>query len=346
MHAGKEIIMNKLSKKIICFSMTIAMLSGLLISTPSMVKAADDTLLLVEKTPDSAEAGVEKTYPFTVTEKGHIYFDLYVPSPIGFSVIIKDSSGTQIGDEMQITPTDLYWTDQSTDELNIHWNYIGIVLSPGDYTATLILQTASEYDYAIQWEATQSSISSTSLTLTNGFSQKLKITNAKDSTVTWNSSNKKIATVDKNGKVTAKADKGTCLITATVGNQELICKVKVKKNSYSDHKVTPSDYKKGQAGTNVYSAVYDSKGNLVLKLCFANNSKKTCVSLQDIKIVARTDTKKEIAVYTLKYMKLQVPAGATKTFTVTIPKKDVKIAKANLRFATISVTGGKWLSNK
>lgn len=325
--------------------MALAMLSGTFIPTPAMVKAAANTQLLIEKTSDSAEAEDEKTYHFTVAKKGRIYFNLYVPRPIGFSVIIKNSSGTQLGNEMHIAPTDPYWTDQSTDERSIHWNYAGMVLNPGDYTATLILQTPSEYTYAIQWEAPQQSISKTSLSLTNGFSHQLKITNAKNSTIKWESSNKKIATVDKNGKVTARADKGSCKIAATVGNQTLVCKVKVKKNAYSTDKVVPSDYEKGKAGTNVYAATYDSKGNLVVKLCFANNSKKNCVSLQDIKIIAKTDTKKEIAVYTLKSLKLNVPAGSTKTFSVTIPKKDVKIAKAYLRKATISVTGGKWISN-
>ena len=57
----------------------------------------------------------------------------------------------------------------------------------------------------------------------------LKPENVTDATVTWKSSNKKVATVDKNGKVTAKK-KGTCVITATTSNgKKAKCKITVKK---------------------------------------------------------------------------------------------------------------------
>ena len=61
----------------------------------------------------------------------------------------------------------------------------------------------------------------------------LKVTfkpkNVTDQTVTWKSSNKKVATVDKNGKITAKK-KGTCVITAVTSNgKKAKCKITVKK---------------------------------------------------------------------------------------------------------------------
>lgn len=65
-------------------------------------------------------------------------------------------------------------------------------------------------------------ISSKKLVLTVGKSKKLTITGAKNAKITWKSSNKKVATVSKNGKVNAMK-KGTAKITATV-------KVKTKKN--------------------------------------------------------------------------------------------------------------------
>ena len=45
--------------------------------------------------------------------------------------------------------------------------------------------------------------------------------------ITWSSSNKKVATVDSKGVVTAKA-KGTAVITATCGEYKATCKVSVK----------------------------------------------------------------------------------------------------------------------
>ncbi len=59
---------------------------------------------------------------------------------------------------------------------------------------------------------------------------------AKDKTVTWSSNNTKIATVDKNGKVKAKAV-GTATITAkTSNNQKATCKVTVVPNISSSTK--------------------------------------------------------------------------------------------------------------
>ena len=49
---------------------------------------------------------------------------------------------------------------------------------------------------------------------------------ASDKTVTWSSSNTKVATVDKNGKITAKKI-GTATITATINGKKATCKVTV-----------------------------------------------------------------------------------------------------------------------
>ena len=64
-------------------------------------------------------------------------------------------------------------------------------------------------------------------TITVGKSVTLKVKNAKKK-VKWSTSNKKVATVNKKGKVTGeKAGKAT--ITAKVGRQKYKCKVTVKK---------------------------------------------------------------------------------------------------------------------
>lgn len=70
-------------------------------------------------------------------------------------------------------------------------------------------------------------ISNTSINLAVKKTKKLKITGALGYTVKWSSKSKTIATVDKNGKVTAKKA-GTTYITAKVGNKTFKCKVVVK----------------------------------------------------------------------------------------------------------------------
>ena len=67
----------------------------------------------------------------------------------------------------------------------------------------------------------------TSLTLTKGKTYTLKTTvTGTNKTVSWSSSNSNIASVDKNGKVTAKT-KGTATITAKVDSVSASCKVTV-----------------------------------------------------------------------------------------------------------------------
>lgn len=77
------------------------------------------------------------------------------------------------------------------------------------------------------------SLNKTSVTIKKGKTFKLKAdiypSDATIKDVTWSSSNKKIATIDKNGKITAKK-KGTVTITCKTknGGYKITCKVKVK----------------------------------------------------------------------------------------------------------------------
>ncbi|MBQ6844424.1 MAG: Ig-like domain-containing protein [Agathobacter sp.] len=70
-------------------------------------------------------------------------------------------------------------------------------------------------------------INKTKVSIYNGYTYQLKLSNAKASEIKWSTSNKKIAKVDKNGKVTG-VKKGTATITAKVANKSFKCKVTVK----------------------------------------------------------------------------------------------------------------------
>ena len=75
-------------------------------------------------------------------------------------------------------------------------------------------------------EAAAPKISHDCLALVVGAAQQLSVKNTGDKTVKWSSSNKKVATVTKEGEVTAKKA-GTAKITAKVGDKKLKCSLTV-----------------------------------------------------------------------------------------------------------------------
>lgn len=125
-----------------------------------------------------------------------------------------------------------------------------------------------------------------------GSSETLVVTGTNEK-VSWKSSNKKVATVDKNGVVTAKA-KGVSLITATVSGKTLKCKVAVKNppkpkkiviNKRSGLKATKGKaYTLSVTGTKAVSwsssnkkvATVSSKGVVSAKKCGATTIKVKC----------------------------------------------------------------------
>ena len=81
-------------------------------------------------------------------------------------------------------------------------------------------------------------LNKTKATLYVGKTVNLNVKNVKnDLEVNWTSSNKKVATVNKYGKVTTKK-KGTTKITATIGDEILTCKITVKNPYLNKTKVT------------------------------------------------------------------------------------------------------------
>lgn len=78
-------------------------------------------------------------------------------------------------------------------------------------------------------------LNSSRITLNPGKSYTLKVNGTK-LTPAWRSSNSKIVTVNKKGRITAKKA-GTAKITATLGGKKFVCTVTVKKASASSNKM-------------------------------------------------------------------------------------------------------------
>lgn len=148
------------------------------------------------------------------------------------------------------TNTDIKWT--SSDENVVKVDNKGKVKAIATGTATITAKTNNEKEAKCNVtvsekvietvEATKIQLDSKKFTIYKGETKQLKATiepkNVTNKTVTWSSSNTKVATVDKNnGKIKAIAA-GTATITAKTDNgKKAICKVTVEiKNDNSAQK--------------------------------------------------------------------------------------------------------------
>lgn len=91
---------------------------------------------------------------------------------------------------------------------------------------------------SVTLSASKIKLNKANLTMTTGQTYKLIVKNNKKP-VKWSSSKKKVASVTKKGKVTAKK-KGKTNITAKVAGKKLVCKVKVKKADRPKVTITPN----------------------------------------------------------------------------------------------------------
>ena len=134
------------------------------------------------------------------------------------------------------TDDDVTWKSSNKKVAKVNKNGKVTAVSPG--TATITVTTANGKKATCKVtvkkavKAKSVTLNKSKLSLTKGKTSTLKATIAPatttDTTLTWTTSNKKVATVNKNGKVTAKA-KGTATITVKTSNGKVAtCKITVK----------------------------------------------------------------------------------------------------------------------
>lgn len=149
--------------------------------------------------------------------------------------------------------------------ISLFVDYLGITFEYMDYTLTV--EDLTTYGNSISMAK--------SLKITIGESYKIKRTispsNAINKNITWHSSNPKIASVDSNGKVTAKK-KGNCDIVATLRNGiSSKCSVKV---------INPTPY------INYKKATVNTGQKFKLKICYSNKKVKWTSSNKNIATVS------------------------------------------------------------
>ena len=184
------------------------------------------------------------------------------------------------------------------------------------------------------------SLSKSSLTIVKGKSSTLKATvNGKNKTVTWKSSDKSIAAVDKNGKVTGKK-KGTATITATANGVSAKCKVSVTTgidlSKYVGKDV--SNLKKAIGGfkESILWANEDENGIFVDDVREGENSDLKYITEggKVVKLVLKSTAKNK------GYTFYGIGLGATKsTFESTVKKQGFTISEKSSNFLGYHRTG-------
>lgn len=110
-----------------------------------------------------------------------------------------------------------------------------------------------------------------SKTLEVGQSITLKVKGTKKK-VKWSSGNKKVASVTKKGKVTAKKA-GSATIKAKVGKKILKCKIKVRKKTIPEDEVNPEEISTAEITNNISYNLLNTKNGVVAIL--ENNNEVT-----------------------------------------------------------------------
>jgi hypothetical protein len=210
----------KLKTKIISGVLAAAMMFGLLTAVPTEVKAetlaeaATESISINEF--DTITIGEQAViYKVTIKQKGSLSLN-FKPNKIAARYEWYNEEGKLLSSET----SGLARSSLDFKDLEAGIYYLRIWAS----------STAAYGDYTYYGSFTPDESASLELgiSLVKGKSVQLAamFENCTDKTLTWKSSNKKIATVNKNGKVTAKK-KGTVTIKA-YNESGLIAKIKVK----------------------------------------------------------------------------------------------------------------------
>lgn len=301
-------------------------------------EAAEYETLYESTDVETAAAGEEAKYTLTASTSGNYYFTLYTAAPVDYTITVYNSAGNVMDwndNPYTVTSSNSAWG--YSDTMKAYFFDDSISLTPGDYIYGIKFNSATEYLFAIDRELPSAKISQSKATITAGFTQKLSVSGAK--VTKWSSSKTSVATVDSKGKVTAKKAGKTTISAKCDNGQTVKCTVTVKANKYSASKLTTSDVSSGSTAMSVYSASYDSKGNLVIKACYVNNNYYKTSQLKNIKITVKSANGKSVGTYSLSKKSVSVPSYSTKTLTFTISKSKLKQKKADLRNCDFKCSG-------
>lgn len=187
----------------------------------------------------------------------------------------------------------------------------------------------------VQVQAASPSLSAKSITLNLKQSKTLKVKNNKKK-VRWSSKNKKIASVNTNGKVTAKG-LGNTVIYAKVGSKKLSCKVKVVNADANPRNLTYKVKNNGDfvRGNSVTVSFMLDKSSTNVKIMFINAS-NYAVYTKVVPSISKGKT------YTLNWNGKNSRGNYVSTggYKVCIQAGNIKTYTGSIRFTTQDFAGG------
>jgi len=310
--------------------LAVAVAASSIIYSPVTTEAVDYNNLVTAKEA-SATANTDITYEFSAKEFYGVAIMLVVPEMVSGTMSVFQNGEN---DAVALNSDAETWGEYDSSIGGYGYTTTFMPYKPADCSIVLNFNTDTTYSLVVIQEKPAASMDKPSLTLTEGFTDKLKA-NGVSGRLTWASSNNKVATVNSAGKVTAKKT-GSAKITATSEDGSVAtCAVVVKKNEYSETKQSALavPYGGNTLSVQVYKMLYKG-GNLVLKINILNNTGTTSTGMKKASIVVRDGNGKKVGTCKIKAKKFTLHSGSSKTFTYTIKKKDLKIKKADLRNVT------------
>ncbi len=232
--------MMKYTRRMIATLLAVIVAFGLLPSESVSAYVAHDAIGCFDSDEISKEEAVDEEYTLYFGEK----FSL---AKHGFTTCYPDGAiDPWIYDPNYDTSDGKYVTSRSPLVVSVYSNaskyspyyyyqeasHIG----PNDkegWTNVNKCSSTEKYHY-LRFLMSPAILSEQKMSLGVGESRALDLTTNNQGKITWKSSNKKIATVDKHGKVTGKKT-GTCTITATYMGYDYTCEVRINKVKTTTH---------------------------------------------------------------------------------------------------------------